>query len=440
MKCGNLASTRFLPHHQNPMHRKLLLIAYHFPPIQGSTGTTRTLAFARYLRQYGWDVCVLTVNPKAYENVFDGNSALIPDFVSVERAWALDAQRHLSIGGRYARVMALPDRWQSWIVGGYLRGRAKIKTWRPDVIMSTYPIASAHGIGYLLSRRSGIPWVAEFRDPMLQATYPADEWERRAFRRVEGWAFSAADRVVVTTDGCRSFYADRYPSYDADKIKVISNGYDPQMFAQLGERVGSTRAGSTVGGSRERLVLLHSGVLYPHERNPSAFFDAVRRLKESGYFDELPVEFRFRASTNEAEYQATIEAMGIDSIVKFLPRVSYQEALEEMLDVDGLMLFQAESCNEQIPAKVYEYMFSARPILGLADPVGDTGRLLKEVGVRSVAKLENSDAIEATLRDFLDQARNGGGFVVPREVAERFSRETLSGDLGSLLSEVVGTR
>ncbi len=75
--------------------RKLLLVAYHFPPIQGSTGISRTVAFSKFLRDYGWDVCVLTIQSKAYENVATENETLIPPHVQVQRAWGLDTRRSL---------------------------------------------------------------------------------------------------------------------------------------------------------------------------------------------------------------------------------------------------------------------------------------------------------------------------------------------------------
>ena len=48
------------------MRKRVLLIAYHFPPCQGSTGVTRSLAFAKYLQEWGWNVTVLTVSANAY--------------------------------------------------------------------------------------------------------------------------------------------------------------------------------------------------------------------------------------------------------------------------------------------------------------------------------------------------------------------------------------
>ena len=143
--------------------RRLLLIAFHFPPIQGSTGVTRTLAFAKYLRDCGWEVTVLTAHPRAYPESRAENLAIIPPHVRVERAAAFDTRRHLSLAGKYPLALAVPDRWQSWIAGGFLRARRVIRQWRPDVIMCTYPIASAHYLGHLVHKWSGLPWGAAFR-------------------------------------------------------------------------------------------------------------------------------------------------------------------------------------------------------------------------------------------------------------------------------------
>lgn len=410
--------------------RKLLLVAYHFPPIQGSTGTVRTVAFSRYLRRFGWDVRVLTIRPEAYEDVAPDNAALIPADLSVHRAWGLDARRHLSLFGRYPQLLALPDRWQSWIIGGSLAGSRIIRSFAPDALLTTYPIASAHAIGYLLHRRYGIPWIAEFRDPMLQAGYPARFLERIAFGRLERLAIENACRIVVTTEGCRTLYVNRYPSLDSKKITCISNGYDPAAFRNLDIQ-------SPVHGNSRPLILLHSGLLYPDARNPTAFFQAVRSLKEQGYFKTINVEFRLRASGNEAKYARQIDELGIQSQVKLLPRIPYHRAIAEMASVDGLMLFQATNCNQQIPAKVYEYMHCRRPILALTDPCGDTGGLLKSVGIQSIARLEAPIEIEHILRRFLDQLSKGSAFVVAPAESNRFSRETLTGELARVLQDAV---
>ncbi len=408
--------------------RKLLFIAYHFPPIQGSTGTTRTVAFSRYLKQYDWDVRILTIRPTAYDDVSNDNETHIPPWVKVERAWGLDTRRSLAVKGRYPRLLALPDRWQSWIAGGFVSGSRIIKTWKPDLIMTTYPIPSAHVIGYLLHRKFQLPWVAEFRDPMLQPNYPLNQWERKAFTRIEKLVFANAAEIVVTTDGCKRMYLDRFPG--VSRLSVISNGYDPEMFAEILSTPGTT---SSVG-----LVFLHSGLLYPHERNPTAFFNAVQTLSRCGFLTDKKVEFRFRASGNDVRYVQTVKDMGIDRWIRFLPRIPYTAALAEMVNADALMLFQADNCNDQIPAKTYEYMCCRKPILAFTDPAGDTGKLLDSVGVRNIAKLDDSAAIEKQLKIFLEEIQAGKAFIVSKADAGRFSREALTGDLSRALTRALG--
>src|SRR5205823_2843386 len=90
---------------------RVLMIAYHYPPVVGSSGIHRTLKFSRYLPDHGWQPTVLTVRHNAHVN---GASAELPAQVAVERAFALDTAVDLSIRGVYPRWLALPDRWISW--------------------------------------------------------------------------------------------------------------------------------------------------------------------------------------------------------------------------------------------------------------------------------------------------------------------------------------
>jgi hypothetical protein len=49
---------------------------------------------------------------------------------------------------------------------------ALIRQYRPDAIWSTYPIATAHLIALTLQKLSGLPWIADQRDPMLDDSDP----------------------------------------------------------------------------------------------------------------------------------------------------------------------------------------------------------------------------------------------------------------------------
>jgi len=109
------------------MTNRVLMIAYHFPPLRGSSGIQRTLRFCRYLPEFGWNPVVLTAHPRAYDDVDMASVREIPAGVAVHRAFALNTARHLSIRGRYPALLALPDRWSSWFAGAVTSGLVLIR-------------------------------------------------------------------------------------------------------------------------------------------------------------------------------------------------------------------------------------------------------------------------------------------------------------------------
>ena len=123
--------------------KRVLMIAFHFPPCKGSSGSLRTLNFVRHLPKLGWNPIILTASASAYQEIGLDQLKDIPPDVPVHRALALDAARHLAIKGRYPSWAALPDRWVTWIAGGVPAGLRLIRKYRPDVLWATYPTASA---------------------------------------------------------------------------------------------------------------------------------------------------------------------------------------------------------------------------------------------------------------------------------------------------------
>ena len=410
--------------------KRILMIAYHFPPLRGSSGIQRTLRFVQHLPKFGWEPLVLTAHPRAYEDTSTDQLAEVPATTVVRRAFALNTARHLAIAGRYPGWLALPDRWATWRYGAVPAGLAMIRKYRPDVIWSTYPIATAHTIAAALANKSGLPWVADFRDPMAQEGYPPDPRAWRAYRRIEEQALRGAARSVFTTPGCAALYRERYPDIAAEKSVVIENGYDEETFARA-EAERDLR--KTMARRSPRFVLLHSGVVYPDERDPRPLFAALGLLKRAGTLSVENFCLRLRASAYDTGLAELAVSHDIADLVSLEPAIPYHQALSEMLDVDALLILQASNCNQQIPAKLYEYLRAKRPILALTDPLGDTATTLRAAGLTSIARLDDVDAIVAAIPTFIERVRANTETMATADAIATSSRRGRAESLAKLL-------
>ena len=413
--------------------RRVLIVAYHFPPQTGSSGHLRALKFSKYLPENGWLPSVLTVHPRAYERVDDRQLNEIPREINVLPCFALDTQRHLSFRGRYSLYAALPDRWVTWCLGAIPDGLREIYSKNIDIILTTFPVPTAVLIGYLLHRITGKPWVADFRDSMTEDDYPRDATTRRVLRWLERKAVKHASRLLFTAPSARRMYLARYPELSPDKCLLLSNGYDEEDFVGIQSSAPCREPGSPVR-------LLHSGLIYPEERNPIPFFQALARLKREGKISSASLSVELRASGNEQRYLEITNRLNIQDIVRFLPLISYRKALEESSQADALLLFQAASCDHQIPAKAYEYVRLAKPILALMTDQGDTAALLKECGGATIVDIANEESIYRTLPEFLAVVQAGRHRLPDMSQVAAHSRRSRTRDLAASLTEVVTKR
>jgi glycosyltransferase involved in cell wall biosynthesis len=406
--------------------RYALLVAYHVPPLSGSSGVQRTLQLVRDLPALGWQPSLLTAHPRAYAQTSDAPTAQLPTGIAVNRAFALDAARHLAVAGRYPGWLARPDRYTAWLLGAVPAGLSMIGRLRPQVIWSTYPVPTAHLIGYWLSRLSGLPWVADFRDPMAHEGYPEDAATWRSYLRVEQRVARQAAAMVFTTPGAARLYSQRYTARTTD-IHVVENGYDEQAFARAGAQAQAAplREGA--------LTLLHSGIVYPKWRNPQFLFAALRRLRQADVPGAQRLWLRLRAPVHEDWLRRLAAEEQVADRVEILPALPYDEALAEMLRADALLALQADSCAEQIPAKVYEQLRAGRPLLGLVS--GDTAALLQRAGQTLLAPLEDPEAVQTALRRLLA----GEGQASPAATIAAAARSARSAELAALFERYAGS-
>jgi glycosyltransferase involved in cell wall biosynthesis len=413
------------------MVKRVLMIAYHFPPLRGSSGIQRSLKFAQYLPQQGWQPLVLSAHPRAYPNRGDDQMGEIPPDTVVRRAFAIDSARHLAIRGRYIGWTALPDRWVSWCLGAVPAGLRLIRRYRPQVIWSTYPIASANLIGLALHKLTGLPWIADLRDPMTDDDYPRDPLMRKIYRWIEKRTVYNCTVAVCTTPGAIVTYTRRFPELPRSRFVVIENGYDEENFS---DAASGTAAMARPAG--QPFTLVHSGIIYPSERDPVPLFEALAELQAQGAITPQRLHLVLRATSHDDYLAGLIARYGIGQLVSLAPHIPYREALREMLTADGLLLLQASNCNHQIPAKLYEYLRARRPVLALTDASGDTAAALRSAGIDSIAPLDDKDGIKAGLLRFLQRAEAGQAPLATPAAVAAASRRARTVELGRLLEHI----
>lgn len=412
--------------------RSIMIVTFDFPPSQSSSGMLRTLAFARDLDLMGWDVAVLTARLTSNVSPRAGNEQLIPVECKIIRTRAFDAARHFSVAGKYPGILEIPDRYSSWIPGALFAALLYLRRFPISHVFSSYPIASAHLIGRLVAKYTGAKWIADFRDPMVLDGHPDTKMRRRAHRWVERETMSHCSAAVFTNDYALRQYREAYPQLDQSKFNVVENGYDESIFKRAEQRYNACDH----GGNGEKLVLLHSGSLYPDHRDPRKFLTALASLRESGKISEACTSVVLRASGYSDYYREILvqNFPTLSGIVKFASTIDYVAAVEEALGAGALLIFQGASCNAQVPAKLYEYARCHRPILAFTDPAGATAATLRRLGVCEQANLDDSESIERLMQRFFAARRANKlqGFLPTSDVG-LLSRRHRSIELANVL-------
>ena len=420
--------------------RHALFVSFQYPPDASSSGVLRTLKYTRYLADHGWRVTVLGPDASAYDVVDAASVDDIPSTVRVVRTRCLDTRRHLSVRGRYFAVTALPDRFIGWLPWALSAGMRVARDDPVDLVYSTSPPATAHLIALGLAHRLDKPWVVDFRDPWFEE--PAEVgapagWMFRAIdRRLEARVIRDCSHVVTTTGLQRDVLAARYPALSAAKFSVIPNGYDEADFAALASISALTPS--------ERLCIVHAGGINPHFRNPTPLFEAIRRAADAGQLDPQRVRLRFLGGgsyVESPEFRKTVVDHGLDGQVEIVSRLPYADALRELAVADVLLLLQAsEDTRSLVPAKLYEYLRLAKPVLALTLP-GEVSALLAHTGGGFAIDPANMRQLTETVGTLYARWQDGtlATCCASRLALQRYQRRNLAAELAGLFAHAVAS-
>lgn len=135
------------------------------------------------------------------------------------------------------------------------------------------------------------------------------------------------------------------------RVEVVFNGYAEEDFPE------PPVEGSTSG----QLTIRYTGGIYRGFREPSPLFAAIGLLEDE-LRQQIRVEF---LSGSNWDVEGLADSHGIADRIAMHPHVPYRSALGLQLQADVLLLLQWNDKREEgtIPAKLFEYLYTRRPIL-----------------------------------------------------------------------------
>ena len=280
-------------------------------------------------------------------------------------------------------LVDLDSQW-SWFPLAARRGYALCRELGPELIYSTGGPVSAHIAAGMVARRTGIPWVAEFQDPLVHGDWYRGKVALMLFSLAERYVCARASRVVFLTEEARRRAAAR--SSLGDRGRCIYPGAEPPP-----EPLPQRRDGAV-------LRFAHLGS-FGGSRNPAVLLEAARLFLEDR--PELAGTLRFDFYGNcDANSKRLFREFPREGVVTFHGRVSRSDSLAAMREADLLVLIQnvADYSAETIPSKVYEYLVAGRPILALAHRNPELAGMLTGLG-HTVAEAADVGSVRSALSE-----------------------------------------
>ncbi|MBM4430809.1 MAG: glycosyltransferase family 4 protein, partial [Chloroflexi bacterium] len=320
----------------------------------------------------------------------------------------------------------VPDPHVTWAVSAYRAARRLVRQYCPEVVMTTTPPHSAQLVGLWLKRATGLPWVADLRDPWTQnpfVVYPT-RWHLKADEVWEKQIFQKADYVVSVTEAMTKQFQGLYAGDIARKICTITNGFDPQDF--IGE--------VTESSLDTRLRIVYTGSLYGLNK-PDSFLFCIDRLTKEG---KIPAE-RLCVEFIGLDGIGTLKRYADQSWFRHITPQSHHYAVSSMLSASVLLLLLPSELPYAHSGKLFEYLRASRPILALAPIDSEAACLVRAAKAGVVVPPDDPEAISTAVLRMYDEWQSGQLQVAPDpKVVASFDCRRLTQELVNILDWSAG--
>ena len=418
---------------------RVLILCYFFPPLGGG-GVHRVLSFARHLPAHGWSCTVVCAGADDYWvrdetlTVPEGTEVLRVRGGSGLTTWlkaggAAGGRRSGSTFGLLRRLSdwwLLPDSYRGWARRARAVAAARVRRGDVRALLSSSPPESVQLAARDVARRTGLPWIADFRDPWVPLAFrrPPSAWHRARQEALERSVLMEADRVIVASRTHAEALRERLgPAADA-RVVHVPNGWEP-MAEPTPRRDPDDRFLVVFTGTIAQLPDTEVALEAVHEllaRHP----DARRRLR---------VEL---VGPYESGYEDRAVALGLTGIVRFTGPRPHQEVRGLQRRADLLLLWNPHGpgYRTMVPGKLYEYLETGRPIVALLPESHEAAELARRGGATILPPGRREPLTDELERRYRAWREHGRAADEARPWLAEHARPVLAGRLAAVLNDV----
>lgn len=435
--------------------KRVLIISYYWPPTGGS-GVQRWVKFAKYLPSEGWQPVIYTpenpeqlatdasleaeipaeaeiikthiIEPYELYKKFLKKSGHSKEAVEVNPVNAQNKSFLQKVAMWVRGNLFLPDPRCMWIRPSVSYLKKYLKDHPVDLIVSTGPPQSMHIIGMKLARQTGLPWIADFRDPWtrifyfkhLSMTRTTERWHKKMEKKV----LDAASAVVAVSP----LVQQEFQEMTQTPVELITNGFDECDFA-------GAACTEAAGGKDKDFIITHTG-LFAADGNPSVLWETLREkcIKDPVFKDRLKIKL---IGKTDRQITESIEAAGLGENLTDMGYQPHDKAVEEQRRASLLILplRKEPEYKAVLPGKLYEYLASWRPVLGIGQPDGAMSMILNTTKTGVVFNWED----KASVSRFIDLCWKNhleGRLVVDDADISQFTRRNLTRRMAELFERL----
>lgn len=424
--------------------RKVLVIAYYFPPL-GLSGVQRTFKFVKYLSRFNWLPTILTISPGGYfakdygmlKEIEDQDISIVRVGSKLEPTQIFKKKDAIEMphefvrkfSSRLSQFFLLPDNKIGWKKKAIEAGSKLLENDKFDAIFSTAPPYTDFLIGEELKKKFNLPYVIDYRDSWMDNPYNfyPTPLHKSIVSRMERRVLHSSDHIITINRKIKELLLIRYKFLKYTDITIIPQGFDPEDF-DIPENETLPKV--------KKFQITYSGT-FIDKRTPKYFLRAVAKLLK----ENPEIRHNFEAcfvGNFRKENEKIVDKLNLRDVVNIVGYVEHKECIKYLVTSDVLWMMIGEGKGEDMMStgKLFEYIGAKKPILGCV-PEGVAKNTILESKSGFVVDPYDVNGITKILLDLFYRWKGGTLPQPSDDFVNKYNRINLTSDLSRVFELLI---